>query len=171
MSIDLRATLLTQRGAIKSALVIAIIVNLALVMGGVVFAGLGESGQQASDSRSVATLQARLDALQARADELQQISAQEAESRALNIFTLAEVDHNVQVWNLSNENRRETIARRDVQVFATSLELRGSRAGILGLLRDMPAAFEFNLLIDQVTAIGTEEEWNVRLSLRQIIQG
>ena len=167
---DLRATLFSQRGAIKSALVVAIIVNLALVMGGVVFAGLGESGQRVLDSRSVAALQAQLDTLQARAEELQQISAQEAESRALNIFTLAEVDHDVQVWNLSNDNRRETIARRDVQVFVTSLELRGGRAEILALLRDLPAAFEFNLLIDQVTAIGTEEAWNVRLSLRQVIQ-
>ena len=162
--------ILTLRMLLQAAVAVSLLLNLSIFLGGVVFAGIGESAQTDSPSETVVMLQEQLDALEALAQETTSITDQEAETRALSLFILAEVDHGVQIWSLNNESRRDTIGREDVRIFATALELRGPRDNILAVLRELPMTFQGNLLIDQINVRGASDAWNIRFSLRQIIQ-
>lgn len=163
-------TALTLHMLLQAAIVVSLLLNLSIFLGGVVFAEIGKSDQESSPLETVAMLQEQLDSLEILAQEATSLTDQGAETRALNIFALAEVDHNVQVWSLNNESRQDMIGRQDVQVFVTTLEFRGARNDILGVLRELPMTFQGNLLMDQINVHGTADEWNIRLSIQQIIQ-
>ena len=160
----------TKTALLKLMVTLGIIVNLALVTGGVILARVGPLQASPSMASSITDLEEEIESLQAWLYETQPVTIQEAESRALTIFQLAEEQRNVQVWNLLNETQQEKMGRRDVEVFITFLELRGPYDEVLALIGEIQKTFRGNLVTENVDVTGPADAWRIRLSLKQVIE-
>ena len=162
---------ITRRSLFQSLVVVALLTNVLLILGGVILKDASAGGINAINSASAAELRAQLETLDTRLEQAQPISADDAADRILGqngLFQLSD-QLGAQIWTLENETVEDRIGTRDVKAFMTTVELRGPRENVLAVLWELPIALEGNILIDNVDVKGVGDSWSFRATIRQII--
>ena len=62
------------------------------------------------------------------------------------------------------------MGRRNVDIFTTLLERRGSHDEVLTVMGEIQKTFGGNLVTESVDVTGPADAWRVRLSLKQVIE-
>ncbi|MBI2857380.1 MAG: hypothetical protein HYX95_03585 [Chloroflexi bacterium] len=154
---------------IKGLVAVALFANLALFLGGFVFARTGGGSGSPATPEELVALDREGRALEARLLALRTITTPEAVERVLGLDERA-ASVGARVEGLQNASRRERLGKREFPALVSTLELRGPRDGLIRLLQEIPTAFQENAWVTNVDARGSSDAFTIRLTLIQIVQ-
>jgi hypothetical protein len=163
---------LTPQAFIRAGVAVALLVNALLLLGGAVFAEMVEERQPVPTTQAdIDSLREEASALHVQLEAVLPIMGDVAEDRVLGLLERAEGGHRITVSSLTNTRERERIGQRDIDLFVTSLELRGERDAVLAFLRELPEVFQGDVLTEGVEVHGAPDAWVARLTLKQAVRG